>query len=323
MRAWRGLVGVVGMMGLLGASSVVAQPASPIPNDPFQSVAPPAPRPAPRPAPQAQPGGQGQGAPQGQRPAAQRGGGRSGFPVGVGQSFRDCPECPEMVVIPAGQFTMGSPESEPGRFSSEGPQREVFVRSSLAVGKFEVTFGEWDACVSAGGCSHRPNDFGWGRGRQPVVDVSWEDAQQYVRWLSSRTGRTYRLLTEAEWEYAARGGTTTPYSFGWSISPSQANYSDSRLSRTTAVGSYAANRFGLHDMHGNVWEWVEDCWGSYSGAPTDASIPVTGGGCSSRVLRGGSCNGSAQGLRSANRGLVSPGIRLDHFGFRVARTPGG
>ena len=134
----------------------------------------------------------------------------SGYPVGVGQSFRDCGDCPEMVVIPAGRFTMGSPASEPGRFDWEGPQREVFLRSSLAVGKFEVTFGEWDACVAGGGCSHRPADEGWGRGRQPVMNVSWNDAQQYVRWLSGRTGRGYRLLTEAEWSMRHGRGRRRP-----------------------------------------------------------------------------------------------------------------
>jgi len=247
----------------------------------------------------------------------------SGYPVGVGQSFRDCGDCPEMVVIPAGRFTMGSPASEPGRFDWEGPQREVFLRSSLAVGKFEVTFGEWDACVAGGGCSHRPADEGWGRGRQPVMNVSWNDAQQYVRWLSGRTGRGYRLLTEAEWEYAARAGTTTAYSFGANISPSQANYGDGWLGRTQAVGNYGANGWKLHDMHGNVWEWVEDCWvGSYSGAPTDGSRAVTTGDCTARVLRGGSWFGTPRLLRAAFRVGYAPGFRDDSLGFRLARTPG-
>ncbi|SFL16036.1 Formylglycine-generating enzyme, required for sulfatase activity, contains SUMF1/FGE domain [Falsiroseomonas stagni DSM 19981] len=228
-----------------------------------------------------------------------------------------------MVVLPAGRFTMGSPSSETGRDSDEGPQREVSVSRSLAVGKFEVTFAEWDACVSAGGCSNRPNDAGWGRGRQPVMNISWEDAQGYVRWLSSRTGRVYRLLTEAEWEYAARAGTTTPYSFGFSIGPSQANYSVGGPGRTQAVGSYPANAWGLHDMHGNVWEWVQDCYvGSYDGAPTEASQAVERGGCSGRVLRGGSWNDAPQGLRSADRVGLTPGFRISNFGFRVARTPG-
>jgi len=155
------------------------------------------------------------------------------------------------------------------------------------------------------------------------MNVVWEDVQQYVRWLSSRTGRGYRLLTEAEGEYAARSGTTTAYSFGASISPSQANYADSRLNRTQAVGSYGANGWGLHDMHGNVWEWVEDCFvNSYSGAPTDATRAVTTGGCPSRVLRGGSWGNSPQLLRAVFRDRSAPGIRNSGIGFRLARTPG-
>jgi formylglycine-generating enzyme required for sulfatase activity len=267
-----------------------------------------APAPAPAPAPQP--------------PVA----GGSGYPVAVGQSFRDCTECPELAVIPPGRFVMGSLGDEPGRHADEGPQREVTVGAALAVGKYEVTFAEWDACVAGGGCQHRPGDQGWGRGRQPVIDVSWNDAQQYVRWLSQRTGQRYRLLTEAEWEYAARAGTSTRYSFGDWISPSQANYFDPGLgsySRTRAVGSYAANRFGLHDMHGNVLEWVEDCYvASYSGAPGNAAVPVTFGHCSERVLRGGSWNYPPQYLRPANRGWYSPGDRFNLIGFRVARTPG-
>ena len=245
----------------------------------------------------------------------------SGYPVPVGQAFRDCPECPEMLVIPSGTFMMGSPASEADRRSDEGPQRQVTVRAPLAVGRFEVTFAEWDACVAAGGCSHRPGDGGWARGNRPVIDVSWNDAQQYVVWLSRRTGQRYRLLTEAEWEYAARAGTTTPWHTGGSIGPSQAVFGSSRTER---VGSRPENRFGLHDMHGNVWEWVEDCYrDSYAGAPSDASQAVTTGDCATRVLRGGSWSNTPQGLRSADRSRGQPGNRGNFYGFRVARTPGG
>jgi formylglycine-generating enzyme required for sulfatase activity len=245
----------------------------------------------------------------------------SGYPVPVGQAFRDCPECPEMMVIPSGSFRMGSPAGEADRRQDEGPQRQVTVRAPLAVGRFEVTFREWDACVAAGGCSHRPSDEGWGRGNRPVIHVSWNDAQQYVGWLSRRTGQRYRLLTEAEWEYAARAGTTTPWHTGGSIGPSQAVFGSSR---TEPVGSRPANRFGLRDMHGNVWEWVEDCYrDSYAGAPLDASQAVSTGGCASRVRRGGSWYNSPRILRSANRNGYTPGDRFDVSGFRVARTPGG
>ena len=202
-----------------------------------------------------------------------------------GEVFRDCGECPEMVVIPAGEFMMGSPDSEPGRDADEGPLRRVRIGYPLAVGKFEVTFAEWDACVSAGGCNHRPNDKGWGRGSRPVVVVNWGDAQAYVKWLSRTTGQRYRLLSESEWEYAARAGTTTPLHTGSRITTAQANFSGNQ---TVPVGRFGANLFGLHDMHGNVWEWVEDCWNrSYAGAPSDGSA-WRSGECSRRVLRGGS-----------------------------------
>jgi formylglycine-generating enzyme required for sulfatase activity len=242
------------------------------------------------------------------------------FPVPLGQSFRDCPDCPEMVVIPAGRFLMGSPATEKGRYSNEGPQRDVTLRVPLAVGKFEVTFAEWDACVAARGCSHRPNDQGWGRGRQPVVDVSWEDAQQYIRWLNERTARRYRLLTEAEWEYAARAGSHTAFVTGHAIGEAQANHGH-LVNRPRATGSYAPNRFGLHDMHGNVWEWVQDCLErSYVNAPADASEPVIRHGCAWRAARGGSWSNVASFLRSAMRYGISPETRRDNTGFRVARN---
>ena len=213
-----------------------------------------------------------------------------------GKVFRDCPECPEMVVVPAGSFTMGSPSSEKGRYDGEGPQHRVTIPEPFAVGKYEVTFAEWDACVAAGGCyGHRLYDPGWGRGQRPVIVVSWEDAKAYVGWLSRKTGERYRLLSEAEWEYAARAGTRTRYHWGHSIGRNQANCDGcgSRWDdeKTAPVGSFPANGFGLHDVHGNVWEWVEDCWhGSYAGAPTDGRAWATGGDCERRVLRGGSWN---------------------------------
>ena len=235
-----------------------------------------------------------------------------------GREFRDCNECPEMVVVPAGSFTMGSPSSEKGRSSDEGPQRVVTIPRPFAVGKYEVTFEEWDACVRGGGCPHRPGDKGWGRGRRPVISVSWKDAQDYVRWLSRETGKEYRLLTEAEWEYAARAGTTEPFHFGETISKSQARYDSSS---TVPVGGFPANAFGLHDMHGNVWEWVEDCWhGSYNGAPSDRSAWTSGGNCGRRVLRGGSWSNLPGNLRSANRNRVGTGVRNYYIGFRISRT---
>jgi formylglycine-generating enzyme required for sulfatase activity len=246
-----------------------------------------------------------------------------------------------MVVIPAGSFLMGSPRGEIGRTTDEamanGEQRPMTLARPLAVGKYEVTFAEYDACVgdtAADRCSRRAEDpSNWGRGRRPVIMVSWNDAQQYVRWLSRRTGQRYRLLTEAEWEYAARAGTVTPFSFGATISTAQANYDGSNVyglgvrgpyrQRTLEVGSLGRNGWGLYDMHGNAWEWVQDCYrGSYPPGPGDAGVAVEGGDCSLRVLRGGSWNYDPQFLRSANRSGNLPGHRYLNIGFRVARTPG-
>ena len=212
---------------------------------------------------------------------------------GAGKSewFKDCPSCPQMVVVPAGSFQMGY-----GGFDYERPVHTVKIAKPFAVGKFEVTFSEWDACLAAGGCTHKPGDEGWGRKRRPVISVSWDDVQQYVAWLSSRTGKRYRMLSEAEWEYASRAGTTTKYAFGNTISKRQAQFSEGQwgaAGMTVEVGSFKPNAFGLHDMHGNVAEWVADCWNaSYSGAPRDGSVWTSGGGsvaCPSRGLLGQRC----------------------------------
>ena len=233
-----------------------------------------------------------------------------------------CDFCPEMVVIPAGTFTMGSPPDEVGHRPDEGPQREVRVQR-FALARTEVTFAQYDACVDAGGCADRPDDEGWGRGERPVINVSWKDAQAYVDWLSQATGENYRLPSEAEWEYAARAGTTTRFAFGEELSPSQVNFGG-KIGRTWEVGSGAANDWSLFDMHGNVWEWVEDCWHrSYEGAPRDGSAWLQknrGGDCSRRVLRGGSWVNPPGHLRFADRGGHVPVFRDDKFGFRVART---
>ena len=242
-----------------------------------------------------------------------------------GTAFRDCPECPEMVVVPAGSFLMGSPSHEAGRDDDEGPRHRVTIARPFAVGKYEVTFAEWDACVADGGCGgDRPDDEGWGRGRRPVVNVSWDDAKAYVRWLNRKTGKQYRLPSEAEWEYAARAGTTTRYNWGDDIGRNRANCDGcgSRWDRkqTAPAGSFPANVFGLHDVHGNVWEWVEDCRNvNYQGAPSDGSARMSGD-CSSRVLRGGSWFNEPRYLRSALRGRGRTGNRSYGLGFRVART---
>lgn len=240
--------------------------------------------------------------------------------------FRDCAECPEMAVIPKGEFVMGSPPGEKDRDNDEGPQRKVTIGYSLAVGRYEVTFAEWEACVTGGGCTGNKtqSDQGWGRGARPVINVDWEDAQAYVAWLSKRTGQTYRLLSEAEWEYAARAGTTTRYWWGDDIGRNNANCagcgSQWDNKQTAPAGSFKANPFGLHDMHGNVWEWVEDCYSStYIGAPSEGSAR-TGGRCTSRVLRGSSWGSYPGYLRSAYRNGSTAGSRYSNIGFRVART---
>ena len=194
----------------------------------------------------------------------------------------------------------------------------------VAVGKFEVTFGEWDACVAEGACSHVPGDGGFGRQRQPVIDVSWNDVTNaYLPWLSRKAGRTYRLLSEAEWEYAARAGSRTVYAWGDEIGAGRANCDrcgsmwDNK--QTAPTGSFAPNAFGLHDMHGNVWEWTQDCYqDSYTGAPADGSVR-TRAGCGTRVVRGGGWNDRPRYLRSAIRYGDPASYRGNYVGFRVAR----
>ncbi|MCK6394560.1 SUMF1/EgtB/PvdO family nonheme iron enzyme [Zoogloea sp.] len=239
----------------------------------------------------------------------------------AGRQFRDCPSCPEMVVIPSGSFDMGSPDHGG---SDEGPVRRVTHPKRFALGRFEVTFVEYDQCVSEGGCGHRPDEWGWGRENRPVINVNWDDAQAYVKWLSGKTGKPYRLPSEAEWEYAARAGSTARYPWGDEIGSNRANCdgcgSEWERKQTAPVGRFAANRYGLHDTVGNVFEWVEDCWnGSYGGAPADGSA-WRKGECGQRMVRGGSWFYGPYMARSANRLRFDTGDRSSFLGFRVART---
>ena len=247
----------------------------------------------------------------------------------VGEVFEDCDECPQMIVVPAGRFIRGSPETEEGRLDSEGPRRVVSIEL-FAVGVYEVTFEEWDACAWAGGCGGAiPEDEGWGRADRPVIHVNWEDAQAYVSWLSGATGQEYRLLSEAEWEYVARAGTETARYWGESEAEQclYANGDDDDVScsdgyeNTAPVGSFQPNGLGLYDVLGNVWEWTADCWvEDYSDALNDGSVRQSeADDCSSRVMRGGSWGNSAWSLRSARRGLPLYG-RHFRIGFRVARS---
>jgi formylglycine-generating enzyme required for sulfatase activity len=209
--------------------------------------------------------------------------------------FKECTDCPDMVVVPAGSFAMGSPATDAARKPNEVPQHTVAFANAFAVSKFEVTFADWDACAAHGTCNPQVSDGGFGRRQQPVVNVTWRDAARYVAWLSAITGKPYRLLTEAEYEYAARAGTTTVYPWGDTIGTGNTNCAGCGTQwdgkQPAPVGSFSANTFGLFDMIGNVWEWVADCAHTdYSGAPLDGSAWLDSGGCTSHVARGGSWN---------------------------------
>lgn len=236
------------------------------------------------------------------------------------RTVRDCEGCPELTLIPAGSFEMGANEL----YEFEKPVHSVTIRSSFYIGLREVTFEEWDACVDQGGCTHRPNDRNLGRGKRPVTDIHWNDANAYLAWLSTRTGRRYRLPTEAEWEYAARGGTTTTYPWGATMAKERANCvgcNDPTRRQAVAVGQFPANGFGLYDMAGNAAEWVADCWSdSYRTTPRDGSA-FTAPGCRERVLRGGSFNNDPRYLRSAARFKYEADVRFYTNGFRVVREP--
>jgi formylglycine-generating enzyme required for sulfatase activity len=254
-----------------------------------------------------------------------------------GSEFQDCPNCPVMVVLPTGEYDMGSPPVDQGRPYHEGEFRRVIISKPFAVGKFEVTFDEWDACTADGKCAML-EDEGWGRGRRPAINVTWTEADRYTKWLSQKTGKSYRLLTEAEWEYAARAGAGNARFFGlkpeaictyanvydktahaefefeWKHLPC-----DDGFTVTAPAGSFKPNAFGLHDMLGNVWEWTQDCdSGMWRNAPNDSSARV-GGNCSERAYRGASwINHPPWYLRTADR-YKFIGARYNDLGFRIAR----
>ena len=234
-----------------------------------------------------------------------------------GEVFRDCPDCEELVVAPPGEFDMGSADKP-----AEGPVHHVAIAKAFAIGRREVTFAEWDQCVAAAGCKYNPSDQGWGRGDRPVINVSWDDAQEFIAWLSKKTGFSYRLPSEAEWEYAARAGTSTPYWWGKDVGVGRAKCEDcggDATRQTVPVGSFRPNAFGLYDTAGNAAEWVQDCWNaSYRGAPRDGAAWTTGD-CTLRVLRGGSFANKANYLRSAARFRYDEDVRYYANGFRVAR----
>jgi formylglycine-generating enzyme required for sulfatase activity len=233
--------------------------------------------------------------------------------------IQDCAICPEMVVVPPGRFRMG--DLAGGGFSDERPVREVEISQEFAVGMYEVTFAAWDACRAAGGCGGAgrvPSDMGWGRDRRPVINISWDEAKSYAVWLSKHTGQDYRLLSEAEWEYVARAGTTTRFWWGDEFDAGKANASQ----QTVPVGAYQPNAFGLYDVNGNVAEFVEDCWhDDFRGAPSDGSAWTAGSDCEEHVVRGGSWGEEGKYLRSSARsGDDGQHGSYPTQGFRVARS---
>jgi formylglycine-generating enzyme required for sulfatase activity len=255
----------------------------------------------------------------------------SSAPRAIGEIW-DMPDAPVMMALPAGSFTMGSPGSEPGRKSNEGPQHHVDIPRPFAVSQTLVTFHEWDACVADGGCKgYSPMDARWGRGKQPVINVSVSDAEAYAAWLSAKTGHHYRLLSEAEWEYAARAGTDTPFWWGDTISTERANYDSvdfpasysvagKYIGMPTPVDKYAPNLFGLTDMAGNIWQWTADCWNeNYSGHAPGNGEAWRSGDCNRRVVRGGAFNQVPAYERSAFRFWEVGDLRSSLVGFRVAR----
>ncbi len=250
--------------------------------------------------------------------------------VQPGERFRDCDNCPELIVVAGTQsFTMGAADDEFGREQSELPRVDVTIPAPFAIGVYEVTYDEWRACLADGGCNgYEPPDMGWGEGSRPVINISYADAEAFTEWLSGKTGETYRIPSEAEWEYAARAGGETPFSTGDLISTDEANFNGQypyknapagrNRAKTVEVGSFKPNAFGLYDVHGNVWEWTADCWrASHAGAPADGS-PV-GGACSNRVIKGGAWITGAWRLRSSHRRSVGATERKFDMGLRVVR----
>jgi formylglycine-generating enzyme required for sulfatase activity len=311
-------------LNTVGSASAGAPPGAPPPLQPPQSVQPP-PGPGFQPPPQAQrlpvpppprppaqqavrpPAGPPPGQPPAQPPQSQ--------PARPGQVIKDCPTCPEVVVIPPGQFNMGSNNIG----GDEKPVHPVTITRPIAMGRFEVQFAEYDACFAAGGCRSNVSDLGFGRGSNPVIHVSWNDAQDYVRWLSSVTGQRYRLPTEAEWEYAARGGSAAEDVYGAGQANCDGCGSPFDNRRIAPVGRFPPNGFGLYDMLGNVWEWTLDCWNdNYRGAPLDGS-PWLAGECVQRVIRGGSWKDGRDRATAAYRHKDPITDRDPDNGFRVVR----
>ena len=301
--------------GSAASAPVARAPPAPPPAPPPALAPAPAPAPvaqAPRPAPAPTP----TTPPQAQAPAPSRAASTASTRFETGQVFRDCADCPEMVVVPAGNFMMGA------RQEYEKPLHRVQIDKAFAIGRYEVSFAEWMKCNDQGPCNHRPSDRNWGRDNRPVINISWVDAKAFATWMSQKTGQTYRLPSESEWEYAARAGTKTPFWWGAEVGARNANCADCNTRegmKTLPVGSFKPNPFGLFDTSGNVAEWVEDCWNdNYRGAPADGSPWITGQ-CRLRVLRGGAFDSQAAIASSESRFRYDYDVRYSANGFRLVR----
>ena len=237
----------------------------------------------------------------------------------------------DMVAINPGQGRLGSPETQARRARFENPMRETSIDYAFEVSKYEITFADWDKCLADGGCGgYQPADGGWGRGQRPVINISYDDAQNYIKWINRKTGLNYRLLSEAEWEYVARAGRPAPFGNGEHISAKYANFDGKKPygtdevgpyhRKTQPVGKYEANAFGVHDMHGNVYEWVEDCWNENHSGADGTGQARRDGDCKYRVMKGGSWVTHGYQMRAAARVRYVTDYRYDDYGFRLART---
>jgi formylglycine-generating enzyme required for sulfatase activity len=240
-------------------------------------------------------------------------------PLIVGDVFRDCLDCPEMVVVPAGLFIMGSN----GKRKTERPARRVNITAPFAVGKYEVTFDQWDACLKDGVCTHKPDDHNWGTNGRPVINVTWYQVKTYLLWLSQKTGHMYRLPSEAEWEYVNRAGTITTFWWGSEPGTNNANCKDCKsqwsAKSSAPVGSFQPNPFGLFDTVGNVFEWVSDCWNPDHEGAQNTTAPRITGNCDLRVIRGGSFYYFNKVSQASYRAKNPTGVKSYWLGFRVVR----
>jgi formylglycine-generating enzyme required for sulfatase activity len=240
-------------------------------------------------------------------------------PLKAGDVFRDCSDCPEMVVVPAGLFIMGSNKKR----KAEQPAHQVNITEPFAVGRYEITFDQWYACLKDDVCIHKPDDHNWGTNNRPVINVTWHQVQNYLLWLTRKTGHMYRLPSEAEWEYVNRAGTTSDFWWGDEPGQNNANCKDCKsqwsAKSSAPVGSFKPNPFGLFDTIGNVFEWVSDCWNPDHEGALSTTAPRTTGDCNFQVIRGGSFYYFNKVSRASYRAKNPPRVKSYWLGFRVVR----